>query len=251
MEASTVFNRRRAPSDASGLSPGERLRGDQGTAVVEAAMIGPLFIYLLFGIIELSRAFFAYQSAVAAAQSASRGVQIANANGLADFTVLTSLIDGGRGLDIASVRYVVVWHAERDTSDITVEAPGCAGGTPSGHKLTAAEKPPVSPLPLSTVGYCNVYDQARLQTVRANRTTQQQEFGCKTTPVLSPDRHWCPVDRNTNNSAVGPPPLNAAQRPADYAGVYLVYDFRYVTGMFGTGRTFTIQNVARIEPQAV
>jgi hypothetical protein len=245
-----VFNRSRAPSDPSGPSGDVRAQGDQGAAMVEAAMIGPLFIFLLFGIVEYARAFFAYQSAVSAVQSASRGVQIANSNSLADFTVLTSLIEGGRGLDLKAVRYVVVWHAVRDTSDITTEAPQCAAGTPQGHTLTAAEKPaPSAGLPLSTQGYCNVYDQARLQAIVANKTSQQQQFGCKVTPVLSPDRYWCPVDRNTNSSPIGPPPLNLAQRPADYAGVYVVYDFKYATGLFGTGQTFTISTIARLEPQ--
>jgi Flp pilus assembly protein TadG len=227
-----------------------RLRGDDGTAIVETALIGPVFLLLLFGTLEYGRAFFSYQAAVSAVQGASRGVQIANSNALADFTVLTSLINGGRGFDFKSVRYLVVWHATKDTSDITVDAPGCAAGTASGHTLTVAEKPPTVTLPASTINYCNVYDQAQIQAIVTNQALQQQNFGCKTTPVASPDRFWCPSDRNTNNSPVGPPPLNLAQRPADYAGIYLVYDFKYATGMFGNTRTFTISSVARIEPQA-
>ena len=230
--------------------PSPRLHGDGGTAVIETALIGPVFLLLLFGTIEYGRAFFSYQAAVSAVQGASRGVQIANSNALADFNVLTSLVNGGRGFDFKSIRYLVVWHASSDTADINVEAPGCAAGLPSGHALTSGEKPPNVSLPASTLGYCNVYDQAQIQAILANQAAQQQVFGCKITPTPSPDRYWCPVDRNTNNSPVGPPPLNLAQRPADYAGIYLVYDFQYATGIFGKTRTFKISSVSRIEPQA-
>src|SRR5438876_643868 len=93
-----------------------RLRGDGGSAIVEAALIGPTFVYLMFGIVEFGRAFFAYQSAVSAVQAAGRGAQIANANALADYTILSDLINSGRGFDIGALRYIVVWHAATDTS---------------------------------------------------------------------------------------------------------------------------------------
>src|SRR4051812_48794910 len=112
-----------------------RMSGDGGAALLETALITPVFFYLLVGILEFGRGFFAYQASSNAAQAAARGVSIANSNSLADYTTLQALQTNGRALEFTRLNYIVVWHAASATSMITTDAPGCAAGTPTGHTL--------------------------------------------------------------------------------------------------------------------
>lgn len=84
-------------------------------------------------------------------------------------------------------------------------------------------------------GVCNVYSSADL-------TVAEIEFGCQDValgdPYDSPDRFWCPRDREVSVGS-----------GLDYVGIYVRITHDYITGLFGNSVTFEDQMILKMEPQ--
>lgn len=131
----------------------------RGAAAVEFALVAPLLIFLVFGIIEAGFAFYGREATALAVSDASRAGSIQRNDAAADREILTLL--GGR-LDRAagtSFTRVVVYEA-----------------------ATLTDPPPAACIAGSPVTGCNVYGPAAL----AN-------------PASATCTGWCPADRETDD----------------------------------------------------
>ena len=191
-----------------------RCRGERGAALVESAIITPVLMLFLFGIFEFGFAFRDYLTVANATRDGVREVSVAGDVGDADYRMLRSIRRASAALPDGGLDIVVVFEASGPTS--TVPA-GCAAGSPAS-------------------GVCNVYTPAQMG-------LDISFFGCQSIaagdPVDSPDRHWCPRDRETS---VG--------TGLDYIGVYVRGSHEYITGLFGSSVTFEDQMILKVEPQS-
>lgn len=132
--------------------------------MIEAAIVTPIFLMLVFGIIEVG---LALNDKLAVAHAARAGSRVASASGndvYADYGILKAIDREISALDRDQIEYIVVYRASRLGEPPT---PGCRSG-------------------LSSTGVCNVYRVSDLY-------REKDDFGCKTT---SPDLPWCPNSRN-------------------------------------------------------
>jgi Flp pilus assembly protein TadG len=209
-----------------------RLAGDDGTALIEAAIITPLFMYLLFGILEFGLLFFAATSTNAIVLAGARQEAIQGVNLNADYLSLQAMKSAAGVLDRTRIQRIVIWHPLDPTPANSSVPSGCAAGTATGNPGVAGDFTVLASPTTNTVGWCNVYTAANLDQTSTS-------FGCGAT---QPDRFWCPTVRRNANT--GP-------KSADYVGVYMVYRYKFLTGLFGTSRDVSFSAISRIEPQAV
>jgi hypothetical protein len=190
-------------------------RSERGASLVEAAFVTTLFFLFLFGAIEGG---YGLHERLSVANMALVGARSASGNGadvLADYLVLRSVKGGSGGVASTQVTTIVVYKAT----------------TPAATVPTACKT-------ASVAGVCNRYTGADL----AKAST---EFGCvgPPGPVTKIDSFWCPTARKIALSGVNGPP--------DYIGVYVKATHRNLTGVLGTGLTFTSDTIMRIEPRTL
>ncbi len=189
-----------------------RVRGERGAALVESAIITPVLMLLIFGIFEFGSAFRSYLTVSNVVRDAVREVSVAGNTGDADYRMLRAMERAAAALPDDSLDVLVVFEA---TGPDSIVPSGCKAGTPSA-------------------GVCNVYTSS-------NFSLAESQFGCQTSPpdpVNSPDRFWCPFDRQVS-----------AGSGLDYVGVYVRYTHQYITGLFGTSVVFEDQMILKVEPQ--
>jgi hypothetical protein len=183
--------------------------------VIEAALVTPLFLLLVFGVIEGG---FALHERLSVANMALTGARSATGNAsdvLADHHLLAVVQRGAGGLAGSQITSIVVYKASG----------------PGGHVPTACKTASVS-------GSCNRYTGADL-----GKDTSQ--FGCvgPPGPTTKIDNPWCPTTRKSALSGVNGPP--------DYVGVYVEASHKNLTGILGQHLTFRSDNVMRIEPRTL
>jgi hypothetical protein len=192
-----------------------RARDERGIALLEAAIVTPLFFALVFAVIEGG---FALHERLSVANMALAGARTATGQGsdvLADYYVLQAIRAGAGGVSTAQVTAIVVYRAASATAHV-----------PAGCKAA------------SLSGSCNRY-------VGSDLTKDSAQFGCvgPPGPTAKVDRFWCPTGRKTALAGVNGPP--------DYVGVYVEATHRNLTGTFGSGVTFRSDTVMRIEPRTL
>lgn len=202
-------------------------------AIVEAAFITPLFFLLIFGIMEVGLALKDYLSVASTVRAGTRTVSASGDDRKADLYTVLNIARESTAINRDDIVRIVVYRpsgfGERPTE-------ACRAGAPQ-------------------TGVCNVYTPAdfraaaievaeETEALAQNRAVDPSKvtFGCKPT---SPDRHWCPRDRNVR--------LSNPDRPGylgpDYVGVWMLTEHRSVTGLLGS-MSLTDQSVSRLEPRA-
>lgn len=183
----------------------------RGAVMVEAAITMPVFLVLVFGVIEMSLLF---RDHLTVANSSRDGARVAAAAGDdldADYRILQTLKLSSAVVTPANIERIVVYKA-----------------TGPGQEPTATCKTGV-PGPSDD---CNVYTSADF----ARPAT---EFGCLTGTVLDPDLNYCPSERPTALQTIG------------FVGVWVKVKHPAVTAFFGGDRRLTNAMVMRIEPRRV
>jgi hypothetical protein len=200
-------NRRRSHVRRGGTSP-----RDRGAALIEAAILTPVFFLLILGLMEGAWIIFGDMTA---RSSASAGVRTASAlanDAAADFRALESAKKGIDTIGRANLIRVVVYKANGYGDPPSA---ACRAGT-------------------QVTGVCNVYDGADL-------SRPLGDFGCAGT---SPDRFWCPTARKTAVTGTGGPP--------DYIGVWVYARHQSLsTAVFNAERYASAHQVLRVEPRTV
>lgn len=202
----------------------ERGHGDDGALLIEFALVLPVLFLLVSAIVDLGLGWRRSNEVAAVLRSTSRVEARLGADGGADFESLTTLASGAMEFGHANVLRIIVYKST--TSDGAVPA-SCLALAPSatGAGISTA-----------TVK-CNVYSRQQLTTMVASNFTTTGATACSSTAW---DRWFCPVSRvSSQNSAAG----------ADYLGVWMDVDYRYVVGAFtGSGITIKDRAVVRLEP---
>ena len=197
-----------------------RAQGDRGAALVEAALITPVFALLLFGIIEFGLTFRDYLTVANASRDGTRAASAFGDDTYADYNVLQVIRQSTKGFRPNEIRRVIIFDA---------------GGV--GGSVLSPSHPAYACLNASTGinNVCNVYGASALSLPKSS-------FGCRSD--MSLDRYWCPAalngqDGRETRASVGP----------DYIGVYVQTRHNFITGLFGPGLNLEDELVMRIEPQ--
>ncbi len=190
-----------------------RMRGDSGAVIVESAIITPLLMLFVFGIFEFGFAFRDYLAVANSARDGAREASVAADAADADYRMLRAIQRASAALPDGVIERIVIWEAAGPTDTVPTS---CKNGTP-------------------VTGSCNVYDSADL-------STPEYQFGCQEIAsgdlFNSPDRFWCPIDREV-----------IAGSGLDFVGVYVQITHDYITGLFGDTVEFDDHIVLKVEPQ--
>ncbi len=187
----------------------------------------PVFLLLIFGIMEFGFLFRNYLTIANTTREGSRTASVSGSAPEADFLTLRSVEHAFAAWGVENFDYIVIYHAHgpNDTVPAACKSalPATAGGIP---------------------GLCNRYtpDEFSLGLVdgAGNPTTH---FECQPTAV---DRFWCPSDRATGLTE--PSPEAGFDDGPAYIGVYVQAEHHYLTGFFQDSQTLSDDRIIRIEP---
>jgi hypothetical protein len=193
-----------------------RCRSDDGAAIVEAAFITPVLMFLLLGVFESSFTFLDYLTTGNAGRGGVRTAAIAGNDGTADYDIVQGVLRNSFALKGGDLLEIVVFEA---TGPASTAPAGCAGGVASAGGVR-----------------CNVY----LPSDFASPVTDPLTYGCG---PAAKDRYFCPTSRKTA--------LQGANGPPGWVGVYVKVRHVYLTKMFGTSVTMTADVVSRLEPDSL
>lgn len=191
-----------------------RSKDDRGATLVEAAMVTPIFLFVLFGVMEFG---LAYRDNLTVANSTRDAARVATTGGNsadADYGILQRISDDMDVMGHDTIDLIVVFDAGGPGGSVKTGSSGSLATCKTGTAVS---------------GVCNVYTVADL-------SRPLSDFGCLTPGSL--DSSWCPMGRSI-----------AITDPPDYIGVYLETTHVYATGMFGNDVTISDETVMRIEPQ--
>lgn len=169
----------------------------------------PLFLALIFGVMEFGLAFRSSLTASTTAREATRFAATVGNAADADYQIVAKIREMVSGVNGGSINSVVVYKT-------------------SGPKVTTASGSLAACRTSSQTGVCNRYTTAQIQALDV--TT----FGCGPAAL---DRFWCPTTRKVRLSD-----------PPDYVGIFLSVHHNDITGMFNLQRDFTDDVVFRMEP---
>jgi len=189
--------------------------GERGAALIEAAILLPLFFMLVFGILEFGFAFRNYLTVANGTRDGARTGTTAGTVADSDHQVLQAIADSMSAMDQDDIEQIVVFRATGpdDTVPTSCTLLGSAGQ--------------------SGADACNVYTPAQFSLAAS-------QFDCGG-PGTAPDDDWCPTDREV-----------AVNGPPDYLGVWIKVKYDYITGLFpGGGMTFTDTTIMRLEPRSI
>jgi TadE-like protein len=200
-----------------GSAPNQR-QSEQGAAVVEAALILPLFVLLIFGIIEVGSMFLNFSAVRNASRDAARQASASASSPTAD---QEALLTAGKSLStlIGSLQGVIIFKADSLTDKVPDE---CLLALHTGTAL------------LITDPDCNVYQPNQV------RNPEITNFGAQNFADLAFwDRKWPAQSRNDSLSATTNP---------DFVGVYVELRHAGATGLLPK-RTIRALNIFQLEPQ--
>lgn len=202
---------------------GQKHGRERGAALVEAALVTPVFLLLILGIFEFG---LLYRDNLTTNNAAHQGVRAASVSGQrpeADFLVLRSVEHGIAAMGIENLDFVVVFRASGP--DATVPT-AC---------LTASQTMVVGN---PSAPACNRYVPADFYLGLEDASGNDLgNFRCSSTSI---DKYWCPSDRETSIAA-----------GVEYVGIHIQTTHDYVTGVFGGTKTLTETRILRLEPESI
>ena len=192
-----------------------RRDGQRGAALIEAALVTPVFFAMIFGIIEFGLLF---RNSLTTSNAAEQGARAASVNGKApesDFLILRSVEHGMQAMGLRNLDYVIVFKATGPDSTV-----------------------PTACLTASQANVCNRYT-AREFFKELDDPVTGDPTGNWRCGGGAYDRYWCPTARLTSMSA-----------GTDYVGVHVQTRHEFITGLFGDGRKLDHTTIIRLEPDA-
>lgn len=221
-------------SKDSSLPVWRRRRGERGSAIIEAAFVTPVFLLLLFGILEYGLLFRDNLTTNNASQEGARAASVGGRALEADYLTLQTLEHGIAAMGLEGLNYVVIFNANENTHPTS---PGLGYGIPDGHLCHTQ----------SVQQVCNRYEPADFDKELVDAGGADTEFfRCVGTDPTNPtdppvagnlDGFWCPGSRN---AGLGD--------DSDLVGVYVNTTHIYLTGFFGERQTLDATTVIRVEP---
>jgi len=221
--------------------PARRLQDDGGAVVIEAAIVLPLMMVFLAGIVDFGVGFrdkTLMQSAVRnGARVGASSVNDPSADQLALSTMYAGLVD---------LNAAVIWKA------IIFEANGITNGQPS---TTCKNLTPLSTGNGNASANCNVYDLSQIQKAAQTPPTQFLGSAVTLTATAPPqptttcssgwNRYWCAGGANTTTNERQANLVTGV----DSFGLYLEVKYTPFTGVFGVSEMLIADSaVMRMEP---
>jgi len=207
--------RRLAPAGG----PAGRLRGDQGSVIIELAFVAPLLIILVLGVVEFGTVFRNQTIVTSATRQAGRVESQSSSTLTVDELAIQTFMAGTSGLRNMSLQRLVVFTAP----PTGVVPPACVTAVITGTK------------PYGVNGTCNVYSAAQASALVADPVGNAVNFGCGGIANVTGttwDGNWCPGARST-----------ALVTLMTRVGVYARFTYTDVTNLFST-KTMTITSTA-------
>jgi len=245
-------------SPVRGSHGARRARRDDGVSLIEFSFIAPLFLVLIFGIIEFGLVFRDYITVNDAINDAARSGAIAGPDwgaldddpppvsgsagnipeATGDFVTIKRLRQGLGLIPVEWIKRIVIFNAGDPTLGSPEEQLSQACKEGNGSSGTGPNSDPA----LAYIGACNVYDAE--DAFRAYAAKDVDYFNCELDNT-SPECHWPSRDRVND-------PINPTARPSylgpDYLGVYVEIERPYITGVFGKTLNLTDAAIVRLEP---
>lgn len=188
-----------------------RNKSERGAALLEAALVTPIFLLVVFGVMELGLLFRDSLTTDNASREGARAASTRGNQADADYYILRTVEHGLEAIGLERLQYVVVFNAS---------GPGDAM--------------PAACATASQAGVCNRYTAAdffaELDDAFGNDTGN---FRCGTL-----DSSWCATTRETSLAA-GP----------DFVGIHVQTRHDFVTGMFSGGNDLGETTILRLEPE--
>jgi hypothetical protein len=191
--------------------------------MVESALVSPLFLVLVFGVLEFG---LAYRDTLTVGDAATDGARAGAIQGpdvtpqgeTADYSIVDTVRDGLAGLDPGKVEAIVIYKAgpATDGSALSQVPSSCKDGSSS------------------TSDHCNAYPPNAAY--YAIQEGDSEYFKC--IDVGDPACGWPPTERKD-----GPTTADV-----EFLGVYIRYHHSYVTGFFGDDFTIERASIMRLEP---
>jgi Flp pilus assembly protein TadG len=247
MPADTSLRKRRILRASAKVQAHSR---EKGAAVVEAAIITPLFIALILAIFEFGPLFLGFGASRNAVSEGVRQASIVGSSPSADYDVVQAMRESLKNLG-PDLDYIIVYKGKDIKSGppvacITAAETGLSatdtnpvGAFDGGMNLTV--NPSVKytpetydwgkPAPVGLVA-CNVYYRRMFDVPKARWLYD------KSTAAVSPslDRHW-----------PGSARVDYQSGPQDFVGIFVQHKIQSPTGFFKS-RTVRNTGIVRIEP---
>ncbi len=185
-------------------------RSERGAALLEAAIVTPVFLLVIFSIFEMGLLFRDSLTTDNASREGARAASTRGDRDDADYYVLRTIEHGLEAMGLERLQYVVVFKATAPDSVV----PGAC--------RTASQ-----------ANLCNRYTAAdffaELDTAGGADTGN---FRCGTR-----DSAWCPTTRETSLSA-----------GTDFIGIHVETRHDFITGFFSGGNDLGETTILRLEP---
>lgn len=225
-----------------------RTRTDRGAAMVETALVLPILLFVMFGIMEIGGSLKAYSATAGAVRAAGRVATVAGADPMTDGLVLTRVAQELGNEE--QVELVVIWHAVGPGDPVPAACLPSAPFTPNMSSVGVEDGG------TDSVGACNVYalpsasGGAFAMADGSASNPPDYYFGCQglADPAAGTklDCNWPGKNRRALTS---PRSTTGTRRPTDFVGVYVRLRHSYYTTMFGSALTITDRGISLIEPQ--
>jgi Flp pilus assembly protein TadG len=189
---------------------------ERGAILVEAAIIAPIAIALVFGAMELGYAYYGKLTVEHMSIAGARAGSGSANDYLSDYNTLQAVEDAKTSMGASSITKIVIYRATG----------------PGDRVPTACKSGPVT----NTSGTrgCNYYTGAQLQ----NLNSLDFSSSCTGNTGSAVDKNWCPTGRQ-----------NVQSLGADYLGVYVQANYVTATGLFKSPFYLASRAVMRLEPK--
>lgn len=183
---------------------------ERGAALIEAALITPIFLLVIFSIFEMGLLFRDSLTTDSASREGARAASTRGDRGDADYYIIRTIEHGLEAMGLERLQYVVVFKAT-GPNDTVPAACRVASQTDLCNRYTAADF------------------FAELDTAAGADTGN---FRCG-----SRDSAWCPTTRETSLSA-----------GTDFIGIHVETRHEFITGFFSGGNDLGETTILRLEP---
>ncbi|MEX2293941.1 MAG: TadE family protein [Acidimicrobiales bacterium] len=222
---------------------------ERGAAMVEAVIVLPVLLFLIFAIIEVGGTLRSYSGTASAVRNGGRTASLAAADSMADAQILTKVARHADSMGRDEVQFVVIWHATGPGDPVPAACLPASYTAPNSASVGDAGTGP------NAMGACSVYLAPSMPGgafAMADGNAVEPAayyFGCA--GPSDPDA-WHKLDCNwppTSRQVLTSPRGAANPHSTDFVGLYVQARHDSYTGVLGSGFTITDQSITLIEPQ--
>jgi len=201
-----------------------RCKGEDGTAIIEAAIATPVVFLFLFGILEFGTLFFSYETVTNGTTAIARTAAIMGSDATADYEIVQAAKQSLSGVNTNQIQSVIIWDATaRSGCTTTCQGPGSVVPTACLAASSSSDR-------------CNRY----VPGTHWDNSLTAAAFDCLPNPAPNHANAWCPTTRKTAQEGASGPP--------DFLGIYIEYRHNWITGLFGNAITIRETKITKLEP---